>query len=77
MVNVFLDLSTPGTGRVAAGLEDAGFVFTGILPGGRSGDWLIMQYFNGVLVDYDALQVEDPVTRDLLAYIRANDPREQ
>ena len=76
VVNVYLDLSTPGTGRVAAALEDAGFLFTGILPGGRSGDWLILQYFNGVLVDYDAIQVEDEGTRELLAYIRGNDRHE-
>jgi len=61
---------------LAAALEDAGFLFTGILPGGRSGDWLILQYFNGVLVDYDAMQVEDQATQDLLAYIRANDRHE-
>jgi anti-sigma regulatory factor (Ser/Thr protein kinase)/GNAT superfamily N-acetyltransferase len=73
VVNVYLDLSTAGTGRVAEALEDAGFLFTGILPGGRSGDWLILTYFNGVLVDYDAIQVEEPATRDLLAYIRGND----
>jgi hypothetical protein len=73
VVNVYLDLSTAGTGRVADALEDAGFLFTGILPGGRSGDWLILTWFNGVLVDYDAMQVEEPATRDLLAYIRAND----
>jgi hypothetical protein len=76
VVNVYLDLSTPGTGRVAAALEDAGFLFTGILPGGRSGDWLIMQYFNGVLVAYDAIQVEDDATRELLACIRGNDRHE-
>ena len=73
VVNVYLDLSTAGTGRVAEALEDAGFLFTGILPGGRSGDWLLLTYFNGVLVDYDAMQVEEPATRDLLAYIRGND----
>jgi serine/threonine-protein kinase RsbW len=73
VVNVYLDLSTAGTGRVAESLEEAGFLFTGILPGGRSGDWLILSYFNGGLVDYDAMQVEEPATRDLLAYIRGND----
>jgi serine/threonine-protein kinase RsbW len=76
VVNVYLDLSTAGTGRVAESLEDAGFLFTGILPGGRSGDWLILSWFNSVLVDYDAMQVEEPATRDLLAYIRGNDRRE-
>ena len=77
VVNVYLDLSTPGTGRVATALEEAGFLFTGILPGGRSGDWLIMQYFNGVLVDYDAIQVEDDATRQLLTTIRAADRHEE
>ena len=76
VVDVFLDLSTPGTGEVAAALEEDGFLFSGILPGGRSGDWLILQYFNGVLVDYDSIQVEDPFTRELLAYIRGHDPRD-
>ena len=57
--------------------EEAGFIFSGVLPGGRSGDWLIMQFFNGVVVDYDAIQVEDAATAGLLAYIRANDPLAQ
>ena len=77
VIDVFLDLSTRGTGRVAEALEEAGFIFSGVLPGGRSGDWLIMQFFNGVMVDYDAIQVEDAGTAELLAYIRANDPLAQ
>ncbi len=76
VVNAYLDLSARGTAHVAADLEDAGFLFTGVLPGGPSGDWLIMQYFNGVIVDYDAMQIEAPPTAELLAYIRASDPRE-
>ena len=75
VIDVFLDLSEHGTGRVAAHLEEAGFQFTGLLPGGPSGDWLIMQFFNGVMVDYDGMQIEDPFTAELLGYIRANDPR--
>ncbi len=74
VIDVFLDLSERGTGTVAAHLEEAGFLFTGLLPGGPSGDWLIMQFFNGVTVDYGGMQVEDPFTADMLAYIRANDP---
>ena len=75
VIDVFLDLSAHGTGRVAAHLEEAGFLFTGLLPGGPSGDWLIMQFFNGVMVDYDGMQIEDPFTAELLGYIRARDPR--
>jgi anti-sigma regulatory factor (Ser/Thr protein kinase)/GNAT superfamily N-acetyltransferase len=74
VIDVFLDLSARGTGHVADALEDYGFIFSGLLPGGPSGDWLIMQFFNGVVVDYDALQIEDAATAELLAYIRANDP---
>jgi hypothetical protein len=59
---------------VAAALEHVGFVFTGIVPGGPSGDSLVLQYFNGVLVDYDAIQVEAAFTGELLEYIRAHDP---
>ena len=77
VVNVYLDLSARGTGHVAADLEDAGFLFTGVLPGGPSGDWLIMQYFNGVMVDYESMRIESPSTADLLAYIRANDRHEE
>jgi serine/threonine-protein kinase RsbW len=77
VIDVFLDLSARGTGRVAEALEEAGFIFSGVLPGGPSGDWLIMQFFNGVMVDYDAVQVEDPATAELLAYIRAHDPLAQ
>lgn len=74
VMDVFLNLDSPGTDIVATSLEHAGFVFTGLIPGGPSGDWLVLQYFNGVVVDYDAIQVEVGFTGDLLAYIRAHDP---
>lgn len=74
VMDVLLNLGAPGTGMVARALEDAGFVFTGLIPGGPSGDWLVLQYFNGVMVDYDAIHVEAGFTGELLGYIRANDP---
>jgi anti-sigma regulatory factor (Ser/Thr protein kinase)/GNAT superfamily N-acetyltransferase len=74
VMNVYLNLGAAGTEVVAAALEGVGFVFTGIVPGGPSGDSLVLQYFNGVLVDYDAIQVEAAFTGELLEYIRAHDP---
>ena len=74
VMDVFLNLGSPGSDLVATALEDVGFVFTGLIPGGPSGDSLVLQYFNGVVVDYDAIQVEAGFTRELLAYIRGNDP---
>jgi len=76
VVVVYLNLLKPGTGAVADLLEDLGFLFTGILPGGPSGDRLVMQYFNGLVVNYEAMQVEDETARRLLEYIRANDPQD-
>ena len=74
VMDVFLNLGSPGTDIVATSLENAGFLFTGLIPGGPSGDWLVLQYFNGVVVDYDAIQVEAGFTGELLAYIRDHDP---
>jgi serine/threonine-protein kinase RsbW len=74
VMNVHLNLGSPGTDILVTALEQAGFVFTGLIPGGPSGDWLVLQYFNGVVVDYDAIQIEVDFTRELLAYIRAHDP---
>ena len=75
VIDVFLDLLTPGTAEVAELLEDLGFLFTGVRPGGRSSEWLLYQLFNGVVVDYDAVQIESEGTQRLLDYIRGNDPR--
>jgi serine/threonine-protein kinase RsbW len=73
VIDIFLNLLTPGTEAVAPRLEELGFLFTGILPAGLQGDWLVLQYFNGVVVDYDSINVEEPATQQLLDYIRAND----
>ena len=75
VIDVLLDMHEPRAGRVVEALEEYGFLFTGILPGGPSGDRLILQYFNGVAVNYDGMLVEREATQQLLAYIRANDPQ--
>jgi serine/threonine-protein kinase RsbW len=75
VTDVFLNLRQSGTGIVSALLEESGFQFTGILPGGPPGDWLILQYFNGVVIDYDGIAVESTASRTLLDYIRGNDPQ--
>ncbi len=76
VIDAFLNMRLPHSDAVAVLLEkQMGFLFTGILPGGPDSDWLVLQHFNGVVVDYDAIQVEDQITRDLLEYIRGNDPQ--
>ena len=75
IVNLFLNLSDPLTGTIAAQFENLGFFFGGLLPGGFSnGDALILQYLNNVTVDYNAIQLESAIAKKLLAYVRKHDP---
>ena len=52
-----------------------GFFFAGVLPGGiPGGDALILQYLNNVPVEYEAIQLEPDIARQILAHIREHDP---
>ena len=72
---LFLSLNDPLTPVMVPKLEEMGFIFTGILPETQLGDALVMQYFNGVYVDYDQIVLISELARELLAYIKKNDPR--
>ena len=56
-------------------LESMGFIFTGILPETCMGDAMIMQYFNGVYVDYSQIVLVTDVARQLLEYVNQHDSR--
>jgi len=73
-VQVYLCLADPLTPWASQELEELGFIFTGILPGVSGGDLMIMQYFNGIVVDYDSIQLCTDMARELLDYIRGLDP---
>lgn len=74
VVVLHLPLEQPETAWAVPVLEEAGFLFTGILPRTSGGDTLILQHLLGTVLDYDAICVESPVAQDLLAYVRARDP---
>lgn len=74
VVELFLNLSDPFTPRFVSLAEELGFFFTGILPETGRGDSLLMQYFNGVQIDYDTLHVVSDAAKELLDYIQAGDP---
>ena len=74
VVDAAIDMTQPGAARAAGQLEELGFLFSGIRPGGPQKEWLLLQYFNGVLVDYDAMAVESDRSRELVAYVRGLDP---
>jgi serine/threonine-protein kinase RsbW len=78
VINLYLNLSDPLTGTYTPQLEDLGFFFSGILPGGfKSGDALILQFLNNVPIECDAIQVESAIAKKLVAYVRKQDPNAQ
>lgn len=76
VVEAYLNLNDPQTQNMAAYLEKEHFIFTGFMPGVDGGDRLVMQYFNGIVVDYDMIHLDSDKARELLDYIRKHDPME-
>lgn len=74
VIELYLSLADPMTPQIVPQLENLGFIFTGILPETSQGDSLVMQYFNGVHIDYDQIVLVTDVAKKLLAYVRKNDP---
>jgi serine/threonine-protein kinase RsbW len=78
VVFCFLNLFDPHTPTVAATLQQVGFFFTGVLPGGmREGDALLMACLLGCAVDYDRIELAEKDSRALLDYVRQQDPHYQ
>ncbi len=73
-INLFLNLEEPSTYHLTAEFEKLGFFFGGILPCGRIGDMLILQFLNNVDLDYTKIIAYSDVAQEMLAYIRAHDP---
>ncbi|KAA6186910.1 hypothetical protein F2Q65_03200 [Thiohalocapsa marina] len=74
LVEMYLRMTDPATPWVSAEAEKLGFFFTGVLPETRGGDALVMQYFNGIQIDYGDLVIERPETAALLRYVSERDP---
>lgn len=75
VIHLFLNLTDPLTSHFSDQFENLGFFFAGVLPGGlHNGDALILQYLNNVPINYDAIQLESNIAKQILAYIRKYDP---
>lgn len=74
VIELYLSLNHPFTPTMVTQLEGIGFIFTGILPATGLGDALIMQYFNGVYIDYRQLVLVTDVAKQLLEYVKQHDP---
>jgi anti-sigma regulatory factor (Ser/Thr protein kinase) len=75
-VNMFLKLTDPLTRHLTGEFEKMGFFFAGVLPQTQIGDALVLQYLNNVAFDYNKLALYKDFTREMLEYIRRNDPNE-
>lgn len=75
-IDLFLPLDDPITCFAAEEMEKLGFFFAGIQPETGAGDALILQYLNNIPFDYEKVHVSSDLARDLLDYIRSQDPNE-
>jgi serine/threonine-protein kinase RsbW len=74
IVHLYLDMSDPMTYFKTVEFEDMGFFFSGVLPGQRNTDTLILQYLNNLSLNYDYIKIESETGQELLKYVRNNDP---
>ncbi len=73
-IYLYLPLEEKVTSHFCTKAEERGFFFAGVMPGSSGRDWLVLQYLHDVLLEYDAIQCEDPFGKELLAYVRSMDP---
>lgn len=72
-VYLYLDLENPASTAVAENAQQAGFCFAAVLPAGLAGrDALVLQYWNNVEVNWDEMKLANPLTHELLSYIRSD-----
>jgi serine/threonine-protein kinase RsbW len=71
-ISLYLDLRDPLTALYVDDFERMGFIFSGVLPT-NSSQYLILQYLNNLIIDYDKIRIESAFSKELLAYIRAYD----
>jgi serine/threonine-protein kinase RsbW len=74
VVYLNLPLGDAQTATLCRRFEELGFFFSGIQPRPGGKDLLGLQYLAGPHVDYDLLQIHSDFGKELLAYIRAQDP---
>jgi anti-sigma regulatory factor (Ser/Thr protein kinase)/GNAT superfamily N-acetyltransferase len=74
VVEMYLGLNDPAVEHCTQEAETLGFFFTGLLPETGQGDALVMQYMNGIQIEYNKLVIERAATRELLDYVARQDP---
>ncbi|MEI6154317.1 MAG: GNAT family N-acetyltransferase [Deltaproteobacteria bacterium] len=73
-INLYLSLEDPLTYLISPAFEEIDFFFSGILPKTGVGDAIILQYLNNISFDYNKVIAYSDNAKEILAYIRQNDP---
>ena len=68
-VYCYLLLHRPVAQQLCATVEQMGFFFAGVLPGSYGKGWLILQYLNNRVMDYNTFQLNSEFGKELLSYI--------
>jgi serine/threonine-protein kinase RsbW len=69
-----LNLHDPYTAVMCREFESKGFFFAGLHPAGPETTFLVLQYLNNQVMDYDALRLDSDFGKQLAAYVRSCDP---
>lgn len=77
VIVLYLPLTDPTTAKLTTSIEALGFQFSGIFPGPKKGDQLILQILNNQLVNYDKIILYSDFSKDLLEYIKRQDKLHQ
>lgn len=75
-IYLHLSLNDKYTAWLTHEFEKLGFFFSGIIPGDKGNDELILQYLNNYVIDYDRIMIASEVGRKMMEYIRKRDPNQ-
>ena len=76
-IYVYLPLERPEITDSCKELEKAGFFFGGIMQTAEDQDYLMLQYLNNQMYNYDTLEVFSDFAKELVTYIRHHDPSQE
>ncbi len=77
VIALTLNMTKPCVYSLVPKLEEIGFFFTGMLPGGEDDAALTMQYLNHVKLDYSKMETYSDWTAEIIEYVRKQDPNQK
>ena len=73
-IYLYLPLSSPFINMMTEAAAGMDFFFAGIVPDNSRGHYLVLQYLNNYVVDYDAIEIFSEAGKELKEFIQRDDP---